>query len=115
MKPKEYQQLAERMPKHPELKTSLKNLKKNSPLSVAYTYKMLQIPEVAQKLESALQIEYRYTSRAQEKTDFLEGIRAMVIDKDRQPRWMHQSLSAVKFQDVKSLLAPTGFNLRGGR
>ncbi len=113
MDPPDYHGLEKRMSKYPELAQSFKNLRKNSPLSVAYTYSMLKIPEVAEKLESALQIEYRYTSRAQQKTDFLEGIRAMVIDKDRNPKWMHQSLSAVKESDVSSLLAPTLLNLGG--
>ncbi len=111
MSPPDYKQLEERMLKHPKLLKSLQSLQKNSPLSVAYTYLMLQLPEVANKLESALQIEYRYTSRAQEKTDFIEGIRAMVIDKDQNPQWMHRSLSEVDVSDVKSLLAPAVLNL----
>ena len=101
-----YKKLDERMSKHPELASSLKNLMKNSPLSVAFTYLMLKIPSVAKKLESALEIEYRFTARAQEKTDFLEGIRAMVIDKDRAPNWRHQSLSDVDENEVKALLKP---------
>ena len=48
----------------------------------------------------------RYTSRAQEETDFLEGIRAMVIDKDKTPQWTHKSLSEVKTSEVTALLMP---------
>lgn len=107
----DYKQLETRMLKYEVLQASLENLRKNSPLSVAVTYSMLRIPEVAINLKSALQIEYRYTSRAQEKTDFLEGIRAMVIDKDRKPRWLHKSLNDVNEDDIKSLLAPTAFKL----
>lgn len=109
----DYKRLEERMSKYPKLEQSLKRLRKNSPLSVAYTYSMLKIPEVANNLEYALQIEYRFTSRAQERTDFLEGIRAMVIDKDRNPTWMHKSLSEVKKSDVNSLLVPKVLNLGG--
>ena len=67
---------------------------------------MLKMPEVAKDVEAALGIEYRYTSRAQEETDFLEGIRAMVIDKDRTPQWKHKSLSEVKIEEIAALLAP---------
>ena len=67
---------------------------------------MLKMPEVSKNVESALGIEYRYTSRAQEETDFLEGIRAMVIDKDKAPQWKHKSLSEVKVAEVAALLLP---------
>ena len=52
MAPSDYKQLEKRMSKYPKLEQSLKSLRKNSPLSVAYTYSMLKIPEVAKKLES---------------------------------------------------------------
>ena len=38
---------------------------------------------------SALGMEYRFTYRAAEQGDFIEGIRAMVIDKDKSPKWRH--------------------------
>ena len=42
-------------------------------------------------MEKALDLEYRFTFRASEHGDFLEGIRAQVIDKDRTPKWTHAS------------------------
>lgn len=106
MHPKDYSLLEKRMSKYSELAIGLKNLKRNSPLSVAFTYSMLKIPEVSKNVESALDIEYRYTSRAQETTDFLEGIRAMVIDKDKAPQWKHSALSEVNLEEVEALLVP---------
>lgn len=106
MQPNDYSRLEERMSKYSQLAIGLNNLKRNSPLSVAFTYSMLKMPEVSRDIESALGIEYRYTSRAQEETDFLEGIRAMVIDKDRAPQWKHKSLSEVKIEEITALLAP---------
>ncbi len=35
----------------------------------------------------ALRQEYRFTSRSASEGDFVEGIRAAIIDKDRNPRW----------------------------
>ena len=67
---------------------------------------MLRIPEVSQSVKQALEIEYRYTARAQEFTDFQEGIRAMVVDKDRKPIWKYSSLEAVPKEEVFSLLKP---------
>ena len=106
MQPNDYQHLEERMSKYSQLAIGLKNLQRNSPLSVAFTYSMLKMPEVSKNVESALSIEYRYTSRAQEETDFLEGIRAMVIDKDKAPQWKHKSLNEVKAAEVAALLVP---------
>lgn len=106
MQPKDYSLLEDRMSKYSELEIGLKNLKRNSPLSVAFTYSMLKMPEVSKNVESALDIEYRYTSRAQEKTDFLEGIRAMVIDKDKAPQWKHSALREINPEEVEALLLP---------
>jgi len=39
------------------------------------------------KIEDALNLEYRFTSRAQEFGSFQEGIRAAIIDKDHNPKW----------------------------
>ena len=52
-------------------------------------------------IRKALELEYRFTFRAMEQGDFLEGIRAAVIDKDRAPKWQHDlekppSLAATK-------------------
>ncbi len=59
-------------------------------------------------LEQAFAQEYRFSYRAVEHGDFLEGIRAQVIDKDRQPKWRHASLDEVTPVDVSAMLAPLG-------
>jgi hypothetical protein len=56
----------------------------------------------------ALAQEYRFTHRAMEQGDFLEGIRAAIIDKDRNPRWRHGSVAAVTKAEVAAMLAPLG-------
>ena len=72
---------------------------------------MLRIPEISQSVKSALKTEYRYTARAQEFTDFQEGIRAMVVDKDRNPIWKHSSLEAVTEEEALCLLKPLSSHL----
>ena len=59
-------------------------------------------------LTEALELEYRVTFRAQQDTDFLEGIRAMIIDEDRTPTWRHSLATGVPNDEVRALLAPLG-------
>ena len=57
----------------------------------------------------ALQQEYRFTARSLEKGDFIEGVRAAIIDKDRSPNWQHADWD-VPQADVEAMLAPLGDN-----
>ena len=56
---------------------------------------------------AALGQEYRFTYRAMEHGDFLEGIRAQIIDKDRNPHWKHE-LNALPAIAVSQMLMPLG-------
>ena len=60
---------------------------KNCPIAMTYTLEMLSRLSPSSKIEDALDLEYRFTSRAQEFGSFQEGIRAAIIDKDRKPKW----------------------------
>jgi enoyl-CoA hydratase len=80
-----------------------------SPLSAACTVEMQRrLRDGGGDLQSALAQEYRFTYRAQQHADFLEGIRAAVIDKDRAPRWRHPGPAAVTQAEVEAMLAPLG-------
>ncbi|AUR07953.1 enoyl-CoA hydratase/isomerase family protein [Phaeobacter inhibens] len=69
---------------------TLKTLRRNAPLSMACTVELLHRLRLGTMgIRKALELEYRFTHRAMEKGDFLEGIRAQIIDKDRQPKWQY--------------------------
>ena len=59
-------------------------------------------------LEEALEQEYRVGLRFLAGPDFREGIRAQVVDKDRDPHWQPASLAEVSRNDVESYFAPLG-------
>lgn len=59
-------------------------------------------------LEEALAQEYRVGLRSLAGPDFREGIRAQVVDKDRNPHWKPASLAEVTAADVERYFAPLG-------
>lgn len=84
---------------------ALKAYRKTCPLSVAC---FIQMAHNARDLtmKRALAQEYRFVYRCMEHGEFLEGIRAAVIDKDRNPQWAKPSLSDVTDEDIAFMLAP---------
>lgn len=81
---------------------------RQSPLSVACCLEVVRRVRTAPSMEDALRQEYRYTYRCMEHGDFLEGIRAQIIDKDRRPNWRHDGLAAVTVDEVDGMLSPLG-------
>lgn len=89
---------------------TLKKLGRAAPLSMACTIEMLhRLRGPSLTLQKALDLEYRFTSRASEHGDFLEGIRAAIIDKDRTPKWQFADMN-VPATAVSKMLMPLGKN-----
>ncbi|KGM86634.1 Enoyl-CoA hydratase/carnithine racemase [Roseovarius mucosus DSM 17069] len=89
---------------------TLKLLSRNSPLSMACAIEMIhRLRGPAADITRALGLEYRFTYRAMEQGDFLEGIRAAIIDKDRKPNWKH-GLDSLPGIAVAQMLQPLGKN-----
>ncbi|WGM21125.1 enoyl-CoA hydratase/isomerase family protein [Paenarthrobacter sp. OM7] len=59
-------------------------------------------------LEEALDQEYRVGLRCLAGPDFREGIRAQVVDKDRNPQWKPPALADVQPSDVEGYFEPLG-------
>jgi enoyl-CoA hydratase len=57
-------------------------------------------------LEDALNVEYRLVCRLFEDGEFPEGVRALIVDKDRTPKWNPPTLEGVSDTVVQSYLAP---------
>ncbi|WP_254055841.1 enoyl-CoA hydratase/isomerase family protein [Ruegeria sp. EL01] len=87
---------------------TLKALQRNAPLSMACTVEMLhRLRGPALIMRRALDMEYRFTYRSMEHGDFLEGIRAQIIDKDRNPNWQFADMN-VPAVAVSKMLQPLG-------
>ena len=89
-------------------KSAHKALMRNAPLSMACTVEILhRLRGATLSIQRALDLEYRFTYRSMEKGDFLEGIRAQIIDKDRQPKWQYAD-RIVPAVAVSQMLMPLG-------
>ncbi len=91
---------------HPDAAGWRKALEKQSPLAAAAAIATIDAA-AGMTLKEAFAQEYRFVWRAVEKSDFLEGIRAQVIEKDRSPKWRH-GLHTVSTKEVDAMLAPLG-------
>lgn len=78
-----------------------------SPTSVKVTLESLRRVR-GLSLEEALEQEYRVGLRCLAGPDFREGIRAQVVDKDRNPQWKPATLAEVQASDVEGYFAPLG-------
>ncbi|MBL4808396.1 MAG: enoyl-CoA hydratase/isomerase family protein [Rhodobacteraceae bacterium] len=87
-----------------------KTLRRNSPISVSCTMELIRRVRGFTRIEDALNMEYRFTYRSASDGDFAEGIRAAIIDKDRNPQWKHTSLEAVNLMQISKMLQPLGAN-----
>ncbi|MET4103644.1 enoyl-CoA hydratase [Roseovarius sp. MBR-78] len=87
---------------------TLKAMARNSPLSMACAVEMVhRLRGPSADIARALGLEYRFTYRAMEQGDLLEGIRAAIIDKDRKPQWKH-GLDSLPGVAVSQMLRPLG-------
>jgi enoyl-CoA hydratase len=74
---------------------TLKTLGEKSPRGMAVTLKLLRLARTASSLEECLVREYRAALEVFRSDDFREGVRAAVIDKDRNPQWSPPSIEDV--------------------
>jgi enoyl-CoA hydratase len=83
-------------------RSTLKTLHEKSPRGMVVTLKLLRLARNAVSLEECLVREYRAALEVFRSDDFREGVRAAVIDKDRNPKWSPPSVEDV----TPEMLAP---------
>lgn len=80
----------------------LRLMERACPLSIRVTFHAVR-HGAKQTMTEALHEEYALTRRFVEEGVFLEGVRAQIIDKDRNPTWQHDSIGAVSKSEVDSM------------
>lgn len=81
---------------------------RNAPLAMAVCVEVIHRVRNHQYIRFALDQEYRFTARSMAQGDFLEGIRAAIIDRDKSPRWQHADWRDVTGGDVLKMTLPLG-------
>lgn len=63
-------------------------LDRMSPFSLRFVYRQMRLGKTMD-IGACLRLEFRMGVRFQEGSDFLEGVRSVIIDKDNKPAWRH--------------------------
>jgi enoyl-CoA hydratase len=84
----------------PEAKSALREIAGKSPTSVKVALRLLLEARVSDDLRTCLQREYDAALTIIRNHDFVEGVRAAVVDKDRTPDWSPATLADVTSQSV---------------
>lgn len=87
---------------------TLKTLNEKSPRGMVVTLKLLRLARTASSLEECLVREYRAALEVFRSDDFREGVRAAVIDKDRNPTWSPSRVEDVTPDMLAHYLAEIG-------
>jgi enoyl-CoA hydratase len=87
---------------------TLKTLNEKSPRGMVVTLELLRLARTSASLEECLAREYRAALEVFRSDDFREGVRAAVIDKDRNPKWSPPRVEDVTPEMLARYLAPIG-------
>ena len=84
---------------------TLKALADKSPRGLKVTLRLLRLARTSTSLEECLSREYVAALEVFDSHDFVEGVRAAIIDKDRNPQWQPPNLQGVTPDIVARYLA----------
>ncbi|MGV1988257.1 enoyl-CoA hydratase/isomerase family protein [Agrobacterium sp. 22-221-1] len=90
---------------------TLEVLQKRSPTSLKLTLKLLRLGRESASLIECLEREFAAGREILRQHDFYEGVRAALVDKDRNPRWQPARLEEVREEDIAPYFAAHSGNL----
>lgn len=90
----------------PWAQAQLETLSGKSPQTLKVAFRQLQLGAAAKTMAENMAMEYRIGARVVRMHDFLEGVRAVIVDKDRNPKWDPATLDAVSPETLDAIFAP---------
>ena len=92
----------------PAATAAAETISKKSPTAVSVTLAALRRARMLPSLEEVLNQELRVSLRALRWPDFAEGIRAQLVDKDRNPAWAPAAFALVSASVIEEVFADLG-------
>eukprot|EP01132_Coremiostelium_polycephalum_P009959 gene9959-12211_t len=92
-------------------KKTISTLNQMSPLSLAVVHEQLTRGK-SLDLKECLKMEFRMAQAYMKGNDFFEGVRALLVDKDKNPKWVPSTLSQVTRDQVESYFKPVPAELK---
>lgn len=92
----------------PEAEKAAEQILSKSPTALKVTLRSLRRARELGSIEDVLTEEYRVSLACLRSHDLVEGIRAQVVEKDRNPAWSPATLDEVTDQQVDGFFAPLG-------
>ena len=89
-------------------KAQLAVLATKSPLTLKIAFRQLREGGNFDRFEDNMRNEYRIGWRQACSPDFMEGVRAVIVDKDNKPDWPSKSLAKVSGGEIDEIFAPLG-------
>ena len=86
--------------------TQLDILKTKSPQTLKVAFRQLRQGAAMTSFTDEMAVEYRIGARVVRRHDFLEGVRAVIVDKDNAPRWAPATLEGVTEAMLDEIFAP---------
>ncbi|MGD9847414.1 MAG: enoyl-CoA hydratase/isomerase family protein [Variibacter sp.] len=80
-------------------------MRSKSPTSLKIALAQMRFGKKA-SFTDCMKLEFRIVSRVVRGHDFYEGVRALIIDKDRQPRWRPETLAEVNDAEIAQYFTP---------
>ena len=84
----------------------LKVLATKSPQTMKVAFRQLQFGAACRTFSDNMAMEYRIGARVVQRHDFLEGVRAVIVEKDNAPRWDPPTLAQVDGPTLDAIFAP---------
>ena len=84
----------------------LKVLATKSPQTLKVAFRQLQLGLKARTFAENMAMEYRIGARVVQRHDFIEGVRAVIVEKDNAPKWDPPTLEGVTEAMLDEIFAP---------
>ena len=81
-------------------------LRTKSPQTLKVAFRQLALGLAAPDFAANMAMEYRIGARVVQRHDFLEGVRAVIVDKDNAPKWDPATLEGVGEELLDAIFAP---------